>query len=53
MSSLALDIDVASFPRNRQISIWGAIDPNGTIAECNEGDNTDPADNAVICQDLR
>jgi hypothetical protein len=53
MSSLALDIDVPSFPRNRQITIWGAIDPNGVIAECNEGDNTDPADNAVVCQDLR
>jgi hypothetical protein len=39
--------------RNRQITIWGAIDPNGIIAECNEGDSSDPADDAAICQDLR
>ena len=53
LSSLNLDISVAGFPRNREITIWGAIDPDGVIAECNEGDNTDPADAAVRCEDLR
>ncbi len=53
LSALSLDVVVPGFPRNREITVFGAIDPNGEIPECNEGDNTDPADNAVRCQDLR
>jgi hypothetical protein len=53
MSSLPIDIEIPGFPRNRQITIYGVIDPLSSIAECNEGDNSDPADNPVFCQDLR
>jgi subtilase family serine protease len=45
-----LDVQVPEFPVNRKITLWGWVDPNGVIDECNESDNTDPADNPVECR---
>jgi hypothetical protein len=47
--SLTLTVDVEDFPQNRSVTFWGVIDPEDTVAECNEADNADSADNPVVC----
>jgi CARDB len=42
-------VEVPGFPNGRSIVLWGVIDPENAIAECNEGDNSDPADNPIRC----
>jgi subtilase family serine protease len=42
-------VDVPGFPYGRSIVLWGVVDPENTIGECNEGDNKDPADNPIRC----
>jgi hypothetical protein len=44
-----LEVEVPDFPVNRKITLWGWVDPSRKIQECNEGDNTDPADNPIEC----
>jgi hypothetical protein len=41
---------VEMFPLEREILLWGVVDPDNTITECNEADNIDPADNAIMCR---
>jgi len=53
MSSVSVPVNVPDFPRGRRITMWAAVDPGNAIEECNEGDNLDEADNAILCQDLR
>ncbi|HEX2734715.1 MAG TPA: CARDB domain-containing protein [Polyangiaceae bacterium] len=52
MGQVSLMIDVPNFPNNREITLWGWVDPHNTVEECNEGDNTDPADNPIACRVL-
>ncbi len=48
-SSLSMTLEAPNFPENRNVTIWGFIDPNDEVDECNEADNTEPADNPVEC----
>ncbi len=48
-----LEIVVRGLPRGRAIELWAAVDPRNVIGECNESNNTDPADNPAFCADLR
>jgi hypothetical protein len=43
------DAAMTTFPMRRDITIWGVVDPDDTIPECNDGNNRDPADNSVRC----
>jgi hypothetical protein len=45
-----LAIEVDDFPVSSEVTLWGTVDPANTIEECNEADNSDPADNAIICR---
>jgi hypothetical protein len=49
--STELTVEVEDFPANRSITLWGWVDPNDAIEECNESDNTDPADNPIECRE--
>ena len=40
---------ITSFPSNRNIVLFGVVDPDDTIDECNEANNKDAADNSVAC----
>jgi hypothetical protein len=37
------------FPNNLSILVYGIVDPDDAIAECNDGNNKDAADNKVEC----
>jgi hypothetical protein len=41
---------IEMFPLERDILLWGVVDPDNTVTECNEADNIDPADNDIICK---
>jgi hypothetical protein len=41
---------VEEFPFERTIRLWGVVDPDNTVTECNEADNADPADNDIFCK---
>src|SRR5690606_11263383 len=43
--SAELSLQVPGFPENRDVTLWAFVDPANAIEECNEADNTDPADN--------
>lgn len=45
-----LEVEIPKFPSNRSITLWGWVDPDARIDECNEGNNTDPAENAIECR---
>ena len=36
-------------PTNLDVTIFAVVDPNNTIAECNDGNNGDQADVAIEC----
>lgn len=40
---------IPNFPDNLSILIYGIVDPDDTIAECNDGNNKDAADNKIEC----
>jgi hypothetical protein len=50
--SVTVSVSAPDFPKNRAITIWGFVDPGDTIEECNEADNTEPADNDVECREV-
>ena len=43
------DATKTTFPMGRDITIWGVVDPDDAIVECNDGNNRDPADNPIRC----
>ena len=45
----AFDVTLTGFPKDRTITVFGVADPDNTIAECNDGNNSDAADNSVRC----
>jgi hypothetical protein len=51
-ASVTVSVQAPNFPKNRAITIWGFVDPGDAIEECNEADNTDPADNDVECREV-
>ncbi|MEZ4231608.1 MAG: CARDB domain-containing protein [Polyangiaceae bacterium] len=40
---------IPNFPRNASILIYGVVDPDNAIQECNDGNNRDDADERVRC----
>ena len=40
---------IPHFPDNLSILIYGIVDPDNTIEECNDGNNKDAADNKIEC----
>jgi hypothetical protein len=47
--SVELTATVAEFPWNLSILIYGVVDPDSAIDECNDGNNKDAASDKVIC----
>jgi hypothetical protein len=47
--SVTVTVMVENFPVNRPIRLWGVVDPDNAVTECNEADNIDPADNDIVC----
>lgn len=48
-SEVTLTVQLPNFPSGRVITLWGTVDPSNRIEECNESDNSDPADNSIGC----
>jgi len=44
-----LSIAVTGFPSSQVITLWGVVDPEDTVAECDDADNRDPADGTHSC----
>jgi hypothetical protein len=40
---------IPNFPQNLQILVYGVVDPDNLIEECNDANNKDDAGNKVIC----
>ena len=40
---------IANFPNDLSILVYGIVDPDDAITECNDGNNKDAADNKVLC----
>ncbi|MCA9642932.1 MAG: hypothetical protein H6718_04630 [Polyangiaceae bacterium] len=40
---------IPNFPKNANILIYGVVDPDNVIQECNDGNNRDDADERVRC----
>jgi hypothetical protein len=48
-ASEELDIVVTGFPGGQTITLWGVVDPDDTIPECDDADNRDAADGSHNC----
>ncbi|MBK8253817.1 MAG: VCBS repeat-containing protein [Polyangiaceae bacterium] len=46
---VAFTATIAAFPNNLSILIYGIVDPDDAIPECNDGNNKDSADNKIEC----
>jgi subtilase family serine protease len=40
---------LSSFPQGLSVLIYGVVDPDNTISECNDGNNKDAADAKIVC----
>ncbi|MBW2523720.1 MAG: hypothetical protein JRI23_06070 [Deltaproteobacteria bacterium] len=45
----SFDETIPNFPQGVIIRIWGVVDPDNVIEECNDGNNRDSADDTVQC----
>ena len=50
--SVTFTASLAGFPKGLDILVYAVVDPDGVIAECNDGNNKDAADNKVQCVDI-
>ena len=48
-ASDSFDTTLTTFPDSRNVVVWGVVDPDNAIEECNDGNNSDAADNVVGC----
>ncbi|WP_129578007.1 MULTISPECIES: FG-GAP-like repeat-containing protein [Sorangium] len=48
--SVNLVATIDKFPWNLSILIYGVVDPDGAIDECNDGNNKDAASDKVVCE---
>ncbi|WP_437807497.1 FG-GAP-like repeat-containing protein [Sorangium sp. So ce1078] len=48
--SVNLTATIDEFPWNLSILIYGVVDPDGAINECNDGNNKDAASDKVVCE---
>ncbi|MFK7986074.1 MAG: FG-GAP-like repeat-containing protein [Sandaracinaceae bacterium] len=51
-ASETITATIPSFPSNRSIVIFVEVDPDNTIEECNDGNNTASAPEPVICSTI-
>jgi hypothetical protein len=42
-------VAIPGFPDGLDVTIFAVVDPNDTIAECNDGNNGDAADASILC----
>jgi hypothetical protein len=49
---LSLPITIDPFPPGAPVTVWGVVDPDDAIAECNDGNNADAADMPAACFDI-
>ena len=47
--SVSFAAKIPAFPDNLSILVYGIVDPDDAIPECNDGNNKDAADNKVEC----
>ncbi|MFO0587593.1 MAG: VCBS repeat-containing protein [Polyangiaceae bacterium] len=40
---------ISNFPNDLSILVYGIVDPDDQIPECNDGNNKDAADNKILC----
>ncbi len=43
---------IPSFPDNLSILVYGIVDPDDAVPECNDGNNKDSADNKIECGEI-
>src|SRR5262249_27093827 len=43
---------IPNFPDNLLILVYGIVDPDDAIPECNDGNNKDSADNKIECGEI-
>jgi hypothetical protein len=49
---VSFDVAIPNFPQGLQIEIWGVVDPDNVIPECNDGNNDDDADFKIQCGEV-
>ena len=49
---ISVPITVNPFPMGAPVTVWGEVDPEDEIAECNDGNNADAADAMAVCDDI-
>ncbi len=47
--TVSFDVSLPNFPPNTSVLIWGIVDPDNAIEECNDGNNADSADDTILC----
>ncbi len=47
--SVSFTMTLPNFPANLSILVYGIVDPDNLIAECNDGNNKDAADAKILC----
>ncbi len=47
--NVMLNPSISNFPPGLLVLLYAVVDPGNTIAECNDGNNKDAAENKVIC----
>jgi subtilase family serine protease len=45
----SFDASIPAFPQGLSVQIWAVVDPNNTVAECNDGNNNDAANGKIEC----
>jgi hypothetical protein len=47
---VTINPSIPNFPQTGSVTLYGIVDPDNTIPECNDGNNKDAADNSLSCQ---
>jgi hypothetical protein len=48
-ANVSISPTMTSFPQNASVLIYAVVDPENAIAECNDGNNKDAADQKISC----
>ena len=51
-ASMSLSVTVDPVPRGAPVLVYGVLDPDDVVLECNDGNNTDAADATIYCSEL-
>ena len=47
--NVSMDVSLGNFPNGATVTIFGVVDPENAIPECNDGNNQDAADSDITC----